>query len=159
MFSARLLTNFVSFRSGGYGRLSNMSANSKSCVVCQNELCVKKKPVVENPHIIAMESLLEKAKERVGYGENTYQNVVDQLSSLPKNKLVRVMYHRICRMTLMNSQHIARLGKRFSEAGTSGSQVQPPKRGRPVLSTPKRSLRKTVPKPKEVKCLFHSLCR
>ena len=137
-----------------------MSANSKSCVVCQNELCVKKKPVVENPHISIIESLLEKGKKkRVGYGENTYQNVVDQLSSLSKNELVHVRYHRICRMTLMNSQHIVRLGKRSSEAGTSGSQVQPPKRGRPVLSTPKRSLRKTVPKPKEVKCLFHSLCR
>ena len=79
MFSAKLLTDFVSFRSDGHGRLSNMRANSKSRVLCQNELCVKKKPVVENPHISAIESLLEKAKERVGYGENTYQNVVDQL--------------------------------------------------------------------------------
>lgn len=105
-----------------------------------------------------MKDLLEKCKQRVSFGENTFRPLLERLECLSDEQLNHddktIAYHSECRKAVVHKKEIQRLQEKWSKQ-SKGSSVRA--QGRPSTSAAASSRpRRVVSTPLEKRCLFRT---
>ena len=123
------------------------------CVICQYFECDPRgKPLVPNPSIENISSILKCASDRLLNGEFLLKPLVDFLESLTTDDLKELRYHSHCRKKVEHSHKAKAVGIVVLTVPALQREVDHLKSD--PLTSPARAVRNPAHKPKEKICVF-----